>query len=143
LCFTYVQLLPLIAQAVLVGYLSQYFCDKNSLEEELTLLRSINNSELVDQIEEEISIATRDAYLYAAGITLLSCFGAFAFTWTFYTGEKFGTMHRIALVSTIYSKVPYKSLLHVVLVILCRCSHCCNININSLFQSKLLATRTM
>ncbi|XP_065913909.1 ATP-binding cassette sub-family C member 4-like isoform X2 [Dysidea avara] len=98
-------LLPFIGQAILVGYLSQYFCDKNSLEEELTLLRAINNSELVDQIEEEIRTATRDAYIYAAGITLISCLGVFTFTWAFYVGEEVGTMHRIALVSTIYSKV--------------------------------------
>ena len=85
--------------------MSQYFCDKNSLEEELTLSRAANNSELVDQIEEEIRTTTRDAYLYAAGITLISCFGVFTFTWAFYIGEELGTMHRIALVSAIYSKV--------------------------------------
>jgi len=96
---------PFIAQAVLVGYLSQYFCDKNSLEEELTLLRAANNSELVVQVEEEIRIATRDAYLYATGIVIIAGFGVFTFSWAFYFGEKLGMMHRIALVSTIYSKV--------------------------------------
>ena len=98
-------MLPFIGQAVLVGYLSQYFCDNNSLEEELTLLRAANNSELVVQVEEEIRVATRNAYLYAAGIILISGFGVFTFTWAFYIGEKLGTMHRIALVSAIYSKV--------------------------------------
>jgi len=104
----HLQLFPFIGQAILVGYLSQYFCDKNGLEEELTVLRSANNSELIDQIEEEIRIVTRDAYLYAGGITLISCFGAFTFTWAFYIGEELGTMHRIALVSSIYSKVQQR-----------------------------------
>ncbi|XP_065914062.1 ATP-binding cassette sub-family C member 4-like isoform X2 [Dysidea avara] len=101
----FILLLPFIAQAILVGYLSQYFCDKNSLEEELTFSRTANNSELADKIEEDIRIATRDAYLYAAGITLISCLGVSTFTWTFYIGDKLGMIHRIALVSTIYSKV--------------------------------------
>jgi len=101
-------MLPFIGQAVLVGYLSQYFCDKNSLEEELILLRAANNSELVAQVEEEIRVATRDAYLYAVGIILIAGFGVFTFTWTFYMAERLGAMHRIALVSTIYSKVCTK-----------------------------------
>ena len=71
----------------------------------MTSSRAVNNSELVNQIEEEIRTATRNAYLYAAGITLISCFGVFTFTWAFYIGEELGTKHRIALVSAIYSKV--------------------------------------
>ncbi|XP_065887047.1 ATP-binding cassette sub-family C member 4-like isoform X2 [Dysidea avara] len=98
-------LLPPIGQSVLVGYLSQYFCEKNSLEEELFPLRASNSSELVKQKEEEIDIVTRNAYLYAAGITLLTCCSVVLFTWVFYIGHRIGMMCRIVLTAAIYSKV--------------------------------------
>ena len=100
-----IQAIPSIGQSVLVGYLSQYFCEKNSLEEELSSLRASNSSELVDQKEEEIETITRNAYLYAAGITILTFVSVLMFTWAFYFGQVIGMMCRIVLTVTIYSKV--------------------------------------
>ncbi|XP_065902912.1 ATP-binding cassette sub-family C member 4-like isoform X2 [Dysidea avara] len=101
----YLMFLPPIGQAILVGYLSNYFCEKNSLEEELSLLRAGNNSELVVQKEEDIRVATRNAYLYAAGIMMIACYALFIYAWTFYIAYQIGMMHRITLTAAIYSKV--------------------------------------
>ena len=106
-CFQ--QLLPQIGQSILVGYLSQYFCEKNSLEEELSLLRASNNSELVDQ-KEDIQTATRNAYLYAAGITVLTFFSVLLGIWVFYVSQMNGMMCRIVMTMSIYSKVNLCSL---------------------------------
>ncbi|XP_065897567.1 ATP-binding cassette sub-family C member 4-like isoform X2 [Dysidea avara] len=101
----FIFLLPQIGQSILVGYLSQYFCEKNSLEEELSLLRASNNSELVDQKEEDIQTATRNAYLYAAGITVLTFFSVLLGIWVFYVSQMNGMMCRIVMTMSIYSKV--------------------------------------
>ena len=98
-------MIPPLGQSILLGYLSQYFCEKNSLEEELTALRTLNNSELVNLKKEEIQMATRDAYLYAMGMTLLTLCSVFSFTWTFYSAHVLGMMHRIVMTGAIYSKV--------------------------------------
>ena len=50
-------------------------------------------------------MATRDAYLYAVGIALLTLCSVFSFTWTFYYAHVIGMMHRIVLIGAIYSKV--------------------------------------
>ena len=93
------------AQALLVGYLSQYFCDRNSLEEELTALRSSNNSELINSKQEEIDLATRDAYLYAAGMLSAALSVALLHAWSFYLSHKIGMECRIILTGAIYTKV--------------------------------------
>ena len=94
-----------MGQSILLGYLSQYFCEKNSLEEELSALRILNNSELVNLKEEDIQMVTRDAYLYAMGLTLLTLCSVFSFTWTFYYSHVLGMMHRVVMIDAIYSKV--------------------------------------
>ena len=94
-----------MGQSVLLGYLSQYFCKKNSLEEELSAISNLNNSKLVNLKEDEIQLATRDAYLYATGIALLTLCSVFSFTWTFYYAHVLGMMHRIVMISAIYTKV--------------------------------------
>jgi len=101
----FLQFLPPIGQAILVGYLSNYFCEKSSLEEELSLLKAANNSELVIQKEEDITVATRNAYLYAAGIVMIACYALFIYAWTFYIAYQIGMMHRITMTAAIYSKV--------------------------------------
>ena len=89
-----------------MGYLSQYFCEKNSLEEELSiLLRNGNNSELVTQKQEEIEMATRDAYLYALGMIVASYSVAVNFTWVFYISDKIGMMNRVVMTAAIFKKV--------------------------------------
>ena len=106
---------------MLVGYLSQYFCEKNSLEEELSiLLRNGNNSELVTLKQEEIEVATRDAYLYALGMIVASYSVAINHTWVFYSLDRTGMLHRIVLTGIIYQKVYLWILLYnVVLYNLC------------------------
>ena len=99
------QLIPLMGQSILLGYLSQYFCEKNSLEEELSALRTLNNSVLVGLKEKEMQTATRNAYLYAIGIALLSLCTVFSYTWTFYYSHIIGMMHRVVMIGAIYSKV--------------------------------------
>ena len=68
-------------------------------------MRSSNSSELVNQKEEEIQTVTRNAYLYAAGITLLTLVSVLMFTWAFYVGQVSGMICRIILTMAIYSKV--------------------------------------
>ena len=96
---------------MLVGYLSQYFCEKNSLEEELSILitRNSNNSELVTLKQEEIEMATRDAYLYALGMIVASYFVAVNHTWVFYISNKIGMMNRIVMTAAIFKKVSVAS----------------------------------
>jgi len=88
-----------------VGYLSQYFCEKNSLEEELYLLRRTNDTNLVDTTEEEIRVATRNAYLYAAGMSLLGLVLAVNHAWAFYIAALIGMKCRILFTASIYDKV--------------------------------------
>ena len=97
--------MPIIGQALLVGYLSQYFCEKSSLEEELSVLRNSNNTELVTLKQEEIEVATRDAYLYALGMIVASYSIAVNHTWVFYSLDRIGMIHRIVLTGVIYQKV--------------------------------------
>ena len=92
---------------MLVGYLSQYFCEKSSLEEELSVLRNGNNSELVALKEGEINMATRDAYLYALGMIVASYSMAIHHTWVFYNMDKLGMIYRIVLTGVIYQKVCF------------------------------------
>ena len=101
------QFIPIIGQALLVGYLSQYFCEKNGLDEELSALRNSNNSELAALKEEEIKIATRDAYLYALGMIVASCTVAVHHTWVFYNSHKIGMMSRIVMTGAIFKKVIF------------------------------------
>ena len=88
-----------------MGYLSQYFCEKNSLEEELSALKNDNNSELVALKEEEIRTATRDAYMYAVGMIVASYVVAVNHTWVFYNSHKIGMMNRIVMTAAIFRKV--------------------------------------
>ena len=88
-----------------MGHLSQYFCEKNSLEEELSLLRRTNDTNLVDLVEEDINVATRNAYLYAAGITLTSLTLSIIHAWVFFLGGSTGMKSRILLTAAIYEKV--------------------------------------
>jgi len=77
--FFYFSVLPPIGQTITVGQLSNYFCEKNSLEEELSLLRGANNSELAAHKEEEIRKATRNACFYATRIALIACYTLFIY----------------------------------------------------------------
>ena len=86
-----------------MGYLSQYFCEKNSLEEELTALS--NESQLIHSKQEEIDVATRNAYLYATGMLLASLIVALMHAWNFYLSHKIGMTCRIILTGVIYAKV--------------------------------------
>ena len=97
--------LVFLTQAVLVGYLSQYFCEKNGLEEELSLLRRTNDTNSVDRVEEEIRVATRNAYLYAAGMSLLGFVVAVNHAWTIFLASITGMKNRILLTAVIYNKV--------------------------------------
>jgi len=92
------------AQAVLVGNLSQYFCEKNSLEEELSALRNGSNVELINSKEEEIQSLTRNAYLYASGMSIIAFALALDHAWTFYLSAQVGMKHRILLTAAIYEK---------------------------------------
>jgi len=102
-----------------VGYLSQYFCEKNSLEEELSILRNDNNSELIGLKEEEIKMATRNAYFYALGMIVASLYMAVHHTWMFYISHKIGMMHRIIMTGSIFKKVTYFKLSNII-----SCSSC-------------------
>ena len=96
-----------VIQSILVGNLSQYFCEKNSLEKELSALRNDNNtdSELINSKEEEIQISTRNAYLYAAGMVIVAFMLAFSHAWTFFICGILGMKSRILLIGAIFEKV--------------------------------------
>lgn len=94
-----------MAQAILVGNLSQYFCEKSSLEKELSALRNSNNTESINSKEEEIQIITRNAYLYAAGITMIAFIITLNIAWTFVFSETLGMKHRILFIAAVYEKV--------------------------------------
>ena len=87
-----------------MGNLSQYFCEKNSLEKELSALRNSSNTELINSKEQEIQISTRNAYLYAAGIAAIAFFVAGNIAWLAFLSEKLGMKHRILFIAAIYEK---------------------------------------
>ena len=99
------QLVPLTGQALLVGYLSQYFCEKKGLDEELSVLRAVNDSRSITAKEKEIEIATRDAYFYAVGMMLASLVVAVVHAWAFYLAHKIGMLGRLIVTGAIYTKV--------------------------------------
>ena len=94
-------------QSVLVGYVSQFFCEKKSLEDELSRikLRRHNATQLIASIEEEIETTTRDAYLFATGLIVVTFYVSIHHTWVFYWSQKIGMMSRIAVVGAIFNKV--------------------------------------
>ena len=94
----------MIGQSFLVGYLSEYFCTKQILEEELSELRSNNLSDIASK-QEEIDIATRDAYLYATGIIIVVVTVTFVHVWAFYFAQNSGMQMRIITTGAIYHKV--------------------------------------
>ena len=103
LCITF-KVFLFITQVILVGNLSQYFCEKNSLEKELSALRNDNNSELINSKEEEIQISTRNAYLYAAGMGMISFVILMNHAWASYVADTLGMKHRVLLIAAIYEK---------------------------------------
>ena len=94
-----------VTQAILVGNLSQYFCEKNSLEEELSIARNNSDTELINSKEEEIQVLTRNAYLYAMGMVIIAFALAMDHAWTFYLSGTLGMKHRILFTAAIYEKV--------------------------------------
>ena len=95
-----------VVQAVLVGNLSQYFCEKNTLEKELSLLRNDSNyTELMNEKEEEIQTITRNAYLYAAGIAMVVFIILLNHAWCFFVSDSLGMKHRVLFIAAIYEKV--------------------------------------
>ena len=88
-----------------MGNISQYFCEKNSLEKELSTLRNSNNTERINSKEEEIQISTRNAYLHAAGIVIIAFIITINIAWTFVLSETLGMKHRILFIAAIYEKV--------------------------------------
>ena len=88
-----------------MGYLSQYFCEKNTLEKELVALKGRNNTLLINSKEDEIQIITRYAYLYAAGIAIIGFLTAGIIAWLNFLAETLGMKHRIIFIAAIYEKV--------------------------------------
>ena len=89
-----------------MGYLSEYFCLKKILEDELTELRIINNSDKsIISKQKEINDATRNAYLYATGMIVAVICQIFLYIWSFYIGQNTGMQVRIITMGAIYHKV--------------------------------------
>ncbi|XP_065919842.1 ATP-binding cassette sub-family C member 4-like isoform X2 [Dysidea avara] len=96
----------LIGQSILVGYLSEYFCMKRTLEDELTLLRNMSSTnDSIKSKQEEIDDATRDAYLYAVGMIVLMVLIGITHAWAFYLAQNMGMQMRIIATGAIYNKV--------------------------------------
>ena len=77
---------------------------KRTLEDELTSLRNVSSG-LISSKQEEISDATRDAYLYAVGVILVVVTVAFINAWLYYFAQNIGMRARIIAVGAIYNKV--------------------------------------
>ena len=101
-----------------MGYLSEYFCSKNILEEELSILRSgqLNDSdERIASKQEEIDDATRDAYLYAIGMIAIVLSVTFAHAWAFYLAQNTGMQMRIITMGAIYHKVTQCTIMYAII----------------------------
>ena len=90
-----------MAIPVLLGYLSQFFCEKRALEE-LSILKNDNDSEI---LASEGTAINRNAYLYATGLMLVMLCIAVQYTWVYYWSDKIGMMSRIIMTGAIYRKV--------------------------------------
>ena len=66
---------------------------------------NLNNSDSIASKQEEIDIATRDAYLYATGIILVVLGVTFMHAWAFYLARNTGMQMRIIATGAIYHKV--------------------------------------
>ena len=111
-----------------MGNLSQYFCEKNSLQKAISALRNSNDSEVINSKEEEIQVMTRNAYLYATGMTITAFIVAVNVAWLCLLAETLGMNHRILFTAAIYDKakniyVSVKS----VCVCVCVCVHALNV----------------
>ncbi|XP_065916538.1 ATP-binding cassette subfamily C member 4-like isoform X2 [Dysidea avara] len=96
-----VEFIPIMAIPVLLGYLSQFFCEKRALEE-LSILKNDNDSEI---LASEGTAINRNAYLYATGLMLVMLCIAVQYTWVYYWSDKIGMMSRIIMTGAIYRKV--------------------------------------
>ena len=65
----------------------------------------MNNSDSIASKQEEIDTATRDAYLYAAGIIVIVVSITFVHVWVFYLAQNTGMQMRIITTGAIYHKV--------------------------------------
>ena len=89
-----------------MGYLSEYFCSKQILEEELAKLRSSNDSDdLITSKQKEIDDATTNAYLYAVGMIVVTICMMLLLVWQLYFGQNIGMQVRIITMVAIYHKV--------------------------------------
>jgi len=79
---------------------------KRTLEDELTLLRNLSSTnDSITSKQEEIDDATRDAYLYAAGLVIIMLCVGLTHAWAYYFAQNMGMQMRIVTTSAIYNKV--------------------------------------
>ena len=88
-----------------MGNLSQYFCEKNSLEQQLSALRNSSNTEEIDSMQKAIQTITRNAYLYGTGIAMIAFIIVLNHAWVFFLANTLGMKHRILFTAAIYEKV--------------------------------------
>ena len=89
-----------------MGYLSEYFCTKRTLEDELTLLRNMSSTDSsIMSKQEEIDDATRDAYLYAAGMVIVMVCVGMTHAWGYHLAQIMGMKMRIITTGAIFNKV--------------------------------------
>ena len=69
------------------------------------MLRNGNYSELVALKEEEIKMATRNAYFYALGIIVSAFYVSVHHSCLFCYSDKIGMMHRVVMTGAIFKKV--------------------------------------
>ena len=77
----------------------------------------MNNSDSIASKQEEIDNATRDAYLYAAGMVLVVLSIMFLHAWAFYLAQNTGMQMRIITTGAIYHKVTKRltAYMHVII----------------------------
>lgn len=69
---------------------------------------------MINLKEDEIQTITRNAYLYALGIVIVSIIVTVNVAWTFLLAEVLGMKHRVLFIAAIYEKAR-----NVVMFILC------------------------
>ena len=80
---------------MVTGYLAEFFCNKQVLEEDLNYLLSQNETLGVQAKQQEVDESVRNGYLYASALVPLSFAFALSRAHTFFLTNKMGMMYRI------------------------------------------------
>ena len=90
---------------MVIGYLAEFFRNKQVLEVDLNYLLSQNDTMATQDKQEEIDESVRNGYLYALLLVPLTFAFAISRANSFFLANKMGMMCRIMTTGAIYQKV--------------------------------------